>query len=49
MNTDEITVRGKRGKALYYPPYVVAGTGANQILEYAGIKKWETAPIAEVA
>jgi predicted nucleotide-binding protein (sugar kinase/HSP70/actin superfamily) len=49
MNSDEITVRGKRGKALYYPPYVVAGTGANQILESAGIKKWETAPIAEVA
>ena len=30
----------RRSKALHQPPHVVAGTGANQVLELAGIGEW---------
>jgi len=32
-------LRGRR-RALHHPPHVVAGTGANQVLELAGISTW---------
>jgi len=35
----ESKMRG-RARALHHPPHVVAGTGANQVLELAGIGEW---------
>ena len=31
----------RKSTALHQPPHVVAGTGANQVLELAGIREWE--------
>jgi predicted nucleotide-binding protein (sugar kinase/HSP70/actin superfamily) len=31
----------RKARALHHPPHVVAGTGANQVLELAGIEEWK--------
>ena len=44
LSEEEITKRAKKGKvskALYYPDHVIAGTGANQILDMVGRRKFE--------
>ncbi len=37
---------GSLAKALHYPRHVVAGTGANQVLELAGTREWNTKAVA---
>ncbi len=39
---------GARAKALHYPRHVVAGTGANQVLELAGTREWDAKALPEI-
>ena len=41
LSVSDLEFRGrKRRRAMQYPPHVVAGTGANEVLAIGGVTEW---------
>jgi hypothetical protein len=41
LSEAELAARSRRRRPTRYPRHVVAGTGANQVLELGGVRVWE--------